>query len=134
MSQRSHDPAEKRPLLLLVEDHRDSREMYAEFLRDEFDVLEAGDGVAALAIIEQSRPDVVVTDLALPRMDGFEMIRRIRADERCRATGIIALSGYSAREFTDRARQAGVDAILEKPCLPEALARAVAALASGRKG
>jgi CheY-like chemotaxis protein len=62
------------------------------------------------------------------------MIRLLRADERCRTTGIVALSGYSEPEFVERARQAGVDAMLEKPCLPERLAQTVAALASGRKG
>ncbi len=70
--------------VLLVEDHVDSRVMYAEFLRLDFHVVEAGDGLAALELIEQARPDVVVTDLALPRMDGFELIARIRGDDRLR--------------------------------------------------
>jgi len=120
--------------VLLVEDHVDSRAMYAEFLRIDFRVVEAGDGVAALALMEQACPDVVVTDLALPRMDGFELIARIRGDDRLRNIPVIALSGYAGTEHEERARQAGSDLVLMKPCLPETLAEAVASAAIGRKG
>jgi CheY-like chemotaxis protein len=82
--------------VLLVEDHADSRQMYAEFLRMQFTVVEAGDGINALEVMEQTRPDVVVTDLALPRMDGFELVRRMKADERLRDVPVIALSGFRA--------------------------------------
>ena len=120
-------------IVLLVEDHVDSRAMYAEFLRLDFQVLEAGDGIAALAVLEQTCPDVVVTDLALPRMDGFELIERMRGDDRFRLIPVIALSGYSGTEHEERARQAGCDLVLLKPCLPETLARAVASATIRRK-
>ena len=120
--------------VLLVEDHVDSRVMYAEFLRLEFHVVEAGDGVAALELMEATRPDVVVTDLALPRMDGFELIARMRGDDRLRNVPVIALSGYAGTEHEDRARQAGSDLVLMKPCLPETLAEAVASAAIRREG
>jgi len=119
--------------ILLVEDHVDSRAMYAEFLRLDFHVVEAGDGMAALELMEQMCPDVVVTDLALPRMDGFELIERMRRDDRLRHVPVIALSGYSGTEHEERARQAGSDLVLLKPCLPETLARAVASATAGRK-
>ncbi len=119
--------------VLLVEDHVDSRAMYAEFLRLEFDVVEAGDGVAALELMEHSCPDVIVTDLALPRMDGFELIERIRQDDRLRHVPVIALSGYSGPEHKGRALQAGSDQVLLKPCLPETLAEAVASVMIRRK-
>jgi chemosensory pili system protein ChpA (sensor histidine kinase/response regulator) len=108
--------------------------MYAEFLRLDFHVVEAGDGLAALELIEQSCPDVVVTDLALPRMDGFELIARIRGDDRLRDVPVIALSGYSGTEHETRARDAGSDLVLTKPCLPETLAEAVATATIRRKG
>jgi len=120
--------------VLLVEDHVDSRAMYAEFLRLEFHVVEAGDGVAALELMEATCPDVVVTDLALPRMDGFELIARMRGDDRLRNVPVIALSGYAGTEHEDRARQAGSDLVLMKPCLPETLAEAVASAAIRREG
>ena len=119
--------------VLLVEDHVDSRAMYAEFLRLDFNVVEAGDGVAALELMQQACPDVVVTDLALPRMDGFALIKRIREDDRLRHVPVIALSGYSGIEHEDRARQAGSDLVLMKPCLPETLAKAVASATIRRK-
>lgn len=119
--------------VLLVEDHVDSRAMYAEFLRLEFHVVEAGDGVAALELLEHTRPDVIVTDLALPRMDGFELIQRIRQDDRLRHVPVIALSGYSGPEHEDRALDAGSDQVLLKPCLPETLAKAVASTTIRRK-
>jgi chemosensory pili system protein ChpA (sensor histidine kinase/response regulator) len=122
-----------RPTVLLVEDHVDSRHMYAEFLRLDFTVVEAEDGVSALEVMRETRPDIVVTDLALPRMDGFELMARMRADERLRDVPIIALSGYSGADHEERARQAGSRLVLLKPCLPDDLARAVASAARSRK-
>lgn len=119
--------------VLLVEDHVDSRQMYATFLRPEFNVVEADDGVGALQLMQEQRPDIVVTDLALPRMDGFELVERMRADERLRDVPVIALSGFSGEEYESRARKAGSDVVLQKPCLPDELARAVASATRSRK-
>jgi CheY-like chemotaxis protein len=119
--------------VLLVEDHADSRQMYAEFLRMQFTVVEAGDGINALEVMAKTRPDVVVTDLALPRMDGFELVRRMKADERLRDVPVIALSGFSGADHEERAREAGSSVVLQKPCLPDDLARAIADAARGRK-
>ena len=119
--------------VLLVEDHEDSRQMYAEFLRHQFHVVEAVDGLGALELMQQTAPDIVVTDLALPRMDGFELVQRMRADERLRNVPVIALSGFSGAEFETRARAAGSDVVLQKPCLPDELARAVELAARSRK-
>jgi two-component system chemotaxis response regulator CheY len=125
-------PATQRTLLL-VEDHADSRSMYAEFLRLDFNVVEAADGIAAIELMEHTHPDIVVTDLALPRMDGFELIARMRDDDRFRRVPVIALSGYSGAEHEARALRAGSDMVLVKPCLPETLAEAVASAAIRRK-
>ena len=119
--------------ILLVEDHADSRAMYAEFLRLDFDVVEAGDGIAALEMMRHTLPRVVVTDLALPRMDGFEMIKQMRDDDRLRDVPVIALSGYAGADYEDRARRAGSDVVLVKPCLPETLSEAVTSAANRRK-
>ena len=127
-------PRESSPAtVLLVEDHVDSRQMYAEFLRSQFTVVEADDGVGALQLMQQNRPDIVVTDLALPRMDGFELMQRMRADERLRDVPIIALSGFTGVEYEARAREAGSHLVLQKPCLPDELARAVVEAARSRK-
>lgn len=127
-------PRESSPAtVLLVEDHVDSRQMYAEFLRSQFTVVEADDGVGALQLMQQNRPDIVVTDLALPRMDGFELMQRMRADERLRDVPVIALSGFTGVEYEARAREAGSNLVLQKPCLPDELARAVVEAARSRK-
>jgi CheY-like chemotaxis protein len=96
--------------------------MYAEFLRPDYDTTEAGDGIAALEVLRGVLPDVIVTDLALPRMDGFELISRLRADERLRSIPVIALSGYSASDIAARISAAQPSAVIQKPCLPETLA------------
>ena len=115
---------DQRPLLLLVEDHADTRQMYAEFLRAAFRVIEAADGQDAIDVMGGSPPDVVITDLSLPRVDGFELIGRIRADPALRQVPVICLSGYGGHAHEKRAREAGCDRILQKPCLPDALADA----------
>ena len=107
--------------MLLVEDHADTRLMYAEYLKPDYDTSEAGDGVVALQVIHDAPPDVIVTDLALPRMDGFELIARLRADKRWRSIPVIALSGYSGPELDARVKAAGLTVVIQKPCLPETL-------------
>lgn len=111
--------------VLLVEDHLDTRQMYAEFLGIDFDVMTAADGEDALSMMRLHPPDVLVTDLSLPRMDGFELIARVRADPALRAIPVICLSGYGGHEHEERALAAGCDRILQKPCMPDALAEVV---------
>jgi CheY-like chemotaxis protein len=106
--------------------------MYAEFLQMNYDVSEAGDGVAALQSIEQRMPDVVVTDLALPRMDGFELVSTIRKQEHTADIPVIALSGYSGPEYDERTRTAGTTMVLMKPCMPDALLEAINTVLAGR--
>jgi len=112
-----------RPLLLLVEDYADTREMYAEFLSPSFDVLEAANAKEALALLETRVPALVITDFTLPGIDGFELIRQMRGNDLTRQVPVICLSGHGGRAHEERAREAGCDRVLEKPCLPEALAR-----------
>lgn len=111
--------------VLLVEDHVDTRQMYAEFLGIEFEVLAAADGVQALSMMCAHAPDLIVTDLSLPGIDGFELIARVRNDPSLRSIPIICLSGYGGTEHEERARAAGCDRILQKPCMPDELAAIV---------
>lgn len=111
--------------VLLVEDHADTRQMYAEFLGIDFEVFTAADGENALKIMRVHAPDVLVTDLSLPGMDGFELITRVRGDEALQSIPIICLSGYGGYEHEERARAAGSDRILQKPCMPDELAAIV---------
>ena len=104
--------------VLLVEDDRDTREMYFEYLSySGMVVTEAATGRRALERVAEHRPDVVVTDIARPEMDGLELSRRLRAQDSTRNVPIIAVSGQAS----ERAREAGADVVLEKPCEPDKL-------------
>ena len=123
-----------RPLLLLVEDYADTREMYAEFLSPSFDVLEAGNAREALELLATRVPALVITDFTLPGIDGFELIRQMRGNESTRQVPVICLSGHGGRAHEKRAREVGCDRVLEKPCVPEALARTVLELVRAKPG
>ena len=108
--------------VLIVDDAQDTREVYAMFLRDEgFQVAVAEDGVTGLAFAQQHRFDVIILDLIMPRMDGFEVTRRLRADDRTRGVPIIIFSGFEKETDMADAIMAGADLCCAKPCLPETL-------------
>jgi CheY-like chemotaxis protein len=81
-------------LIVVVEDDPDTREAFAEFLRGEgFEVVEAANGHAALDLVSAARPDAVVTDLRMPRMDGIQLIRALRTADATRRLPIVCVSG-----------------------------------------
>jgi CheY-like chemotaxis protein len=109
-------------LVLLVDDLEDSRVMYAEYLtRSGYRVVQAADGARALTLARDRLPDVVVMDMALPVLDGWEVVRRLKSDRQTGVIPVVALTGYAAASHVWRAREAGCDAFLTKPCLPSAL-------------
>ena len=108
--------------MLVVDDYQDAREMYAEYLNfSGFRVAEAGTGVEALEKAFALQPDVILMDLSLPGMDGWAATRRLKTDDRTRAIPIVALTGHALVGASDGARQAGCDAFVTKPCLPDDL-------------
>ena len=110
-----------KPRLLLVEDYQDAREMYALFLSaNGLEVVEAADGEQALLNAATFKPQIVVLDIGLPRVDGLEVTRRLRANPKTALIPIIALSATAA-DFRDRAAAAGCTVALEKPCTPDEL-------------
>jgi CheY-like chemotaxis protein len=114
--------AREQPLVLVVEDYQDAREMYAAYLQfSGFDVAEATNGVEAIEKAQTLMPDIVLMDLALPRMDGWEATRRLKSDERTKNIPVVALTGHALAGHAEGARQAGCDAFVTKPCLPDAL-------------
>lgn len=102
--------------------------MYAEFLGLSFQVETAREGDAALELAKASRPDIVVTDLSLPGLDGFGLIEQLRADPALAGIPVVCLSGFSGTAHEERARAAGCDRILQKPCMPDALAGIISEL------
>ena len=110
------------PLVLVVEDYQDAREMYAAYLQFAgYGVAEAANGVEAVEKAQELVPDIVLMDLALPRMDGWEATRRLKADPRTRHIPVVALTGHALAGHAEGAREAGCDAFVTKPCLPDAL-------------
>ncbi|HEY2511922.1 MAG TPA: response regulator [Polyangiaceae bacterium] len=114
--------------MLLVDDDAESREVYGEFLKmSDFEVLHAENGLLALRLALLRAPDVVVMDLEMPVMSGFEAIQRLRADRRTSAIPIVVLSGNMALDHA-RARQLGCELYLTKPCSATDLQRGVQSL------
>jgi CheY-like chemotaxis protein len=131
------DPAKARtqPLVLVVEDYQDAREMYAAYLQfSGFDVAEAGNGIEAIEKTQELLPDIVLMDLALPRMDGWEATRRLKNDPRTRHIPIVALTGHALAGHAEGAREAGCDAFVTKPCLPDALVAEIKRLLDAHSG
>lgn len=123
------------PTVMVVDDFPDNLEMYAAYLRFEgLRVLEAANGLEAVDKAFSERPHVIVMDLSLPGLDGWEATRRLKADPRTRRIPIVALTGHALAGSSERAREAGCDAFLTKPCLPEALHAEVLRLLAGARG
>jgi CheY-like chemotaxis protein len=121
------------PLVLLVDDFQDNREMYAEFLRFAgLRVEEASNGLEALDKTLALLPDLVVMDLSLPGIDGWEATRRLKADGRTRHIPVLALTGHALAGYSEGARDAGCDAFVTKPCLPEELLAEIKRVIDGR--
>jgi two-component system cell cycle response regulator DivK len=119
-------PRSSPELVLLVEDDEDNRAMYRCYLEWEgFRVVEATDGLQALGQAAAATPAVIVMDLALPRLDGWQAVRRLKADPRTRHIPVIALTAHAFVGDAKQAKAAGCDGYLAKPCLPEDLSRAI---------
>jgi two-component system cell cycle response regulator DivK len=123
------------PGVLLVEDDRDGRRLYAEWLTHAgFKVDQAHNGLQALERALELVPDVVVTDLNIPGIDGYELTRRLKQDPRTKAVPVLAVTGYAAFAADPaRAQRAGCDAVLEKPCSAEDLEAAIRNLINGQR-
>jgi two-component system, cell cycle response regulator DivK len=122
MTQRMAQPQGAAPLVLVVDDFQDNREMYAEFLLySGFRVIEAKNGLEAIEQAFANLPDVIIMDLSLPVMDGWEATRKLKADGRTKAIPVIALTGHALHGHSKGALDAGCDAFVAKPCLPDQL-------------
>jgi CheY-like chemotaxis protein len=109
-------------LILVVDDYQDAREMYAEYLQfSGFRVAEARNGNEAVAQAFTLLPDLILMDLSLPGMDGWEATRLLKADERTKNIPVVALTGHALAGASEGAKKAGCDSFVTKPCLPDDL-------------
>jgi len=108
--------AGERPTILVVDDNRDAANMLqALFEIEEFDVVTAYDGFDAIAAVKHQIPDVIVMDLGMPGIDGYDTVRRIRAQPGAERIKIVALTGWSQSEARAKATEAGFDHHMVKP-------------------
>jgi CheY-like chemotaxis protein len=110
------------PLVLIVDDIEDNRTIYSEFFVHEgMRIAHASDGEHGLMKAHAILPDIIVMDLSLPVLDGWEATRELKRHPRTKHIPVIAITGHVTRENLRRAKQAGADAVLTKPCMPDAL-------------
>jgi len=123
------------PLVLIVEDDAETRQFYSDALAAAgFATDQAHNGHQAFAKALETGPDLILTDIAVPGLDGIELCRRLRADTRTRAVPVLAITGYGDRQYPDRARGAGADHVLIKPCDAEMLVREARRLINAQIG
>jgi two-component system, cell cycle response regulator DivK len=122
-----------RPLILVVEDQEELRRLYVEQLAlCGFEVIEAANGEDAIAHTSSRSPDVVLMDLSLPILDGWEATRRLKADTRTAHIPVVALTAHDGSGELQRATRAGCDWFVPKPCPPDALINEVRRVLAGK--
>ena len=113
--------------ILLVEDHEDNRNIYRTILEHYgYQVVIAMDGQSGIRLAREEQPDLILMDLSIPVVDGWEATRRLKGDAATRAIPVIALSAHALEEDRLRARQAGCDGYLAKPVEPKKVLAEVA--------
>jgi len=108
--------------ILVVEDQEDNRQILRDLLSSAgYEMSEAENGQEALVAVAKERPDLILMDIQLPIMDGYEATRRIKSDPKTRAIPIIVVTSYALSGDEAKAREAGCDAYVTKPYSPRAL-------------
>lgn len=121
--------------ILIADDYDDNRELLRLILETEgFRIREARDGLEALDAARAEAPSVALIDLSMPTLDGFALLRELRADERTRAVPCVAVTAFAATQDRQRALDAGFDAYISKPFRHKDLVELVRALLAGDGG
>ena len=116
----------RQPFVLVADDDRDTRELYrACFDTNGYRTAEAGTGSQAIVSAVEIVPDVLLTDYVLPDVDGLTIARRLKADARTTGIRILMVTGYANPDLQKQAAASGIDRVLLKPCLPQAVMREV---------
>jgi len=112
--------------ILVVEDQEDLRGMLRDLLTgSDYSVIEATDGVAGIAMAKSERPDLILMDIQMPVIDGYEATRQIRADPAIDGIPIIAVSSFAMKGDEQKARSAGCDHYVTKPYSPMQLLKVI---------
>jgi two-component system, OmpR family, phosphate regulon response regulator PhoB len=121
------------PTILVADDEDDVRELVAYRLtRSGYEVIDAVDGQEALRLALEQPPDLMLLDVMMPRLDGYELTRRLRAEESLRSTPVILLTARSQESDVGRGFEVGADDYLKKPFSPDELVARVRAVLGRR--
>ena len=108
--------------ILMVEDTEDNRQIVRDLIATtEYELIEAADGAAGIAAAAAERPDLILMDIQMPVLDGYEATRQIKADPNLKSTPIIAVTSYALSGDEAKARAAGCDGYVSKPFSPRQL-------------
>ena len=118
--------------ILIVEDVALNRDLLMQLLEDDYALVMAVDGAAGVAMAASHTPDLILMDLSLPVIDGWEATRRIKEDARTSHIPILVLTAYDGAGELQRATEAGCDWFVPKPCPPDALATEVRRVLASR--
>jgi len=122
-------------LCVIVDDHDDTREGFAEYLEvNGLEVLSAASAEEFQAIIEAHDPDAIVLDLQLPRIDGWELARRVRDTPALKDVPLVAFSACVMPAERALAKEVGFDLFVGKPCDPDVVLRELRRLMAARRG
>jgi CheY-like chemotaxis protein len=123
----------ERPLILVVDDYEDAQEMYKQYLEfSGYRTAVAANGKEAVDKARQLSPDLILMDLSLPVMDGWEATRQLKSNETTRDIPVVALTGHAITGHFERAKEAGCDSFVTKPCLPDALVAEIHRMLDGK--
>lgn len=118
-----------RKKVLVVEDDDDCRELMSLILQDEYAVTTAVNGEQALEAIERDKPDVVLLDIMIPHIDGWEVLRRLRADGRYKDLPVLAVTALASEDSRQRAIREGATDYIVKPFSPDELLEVISTYA-----
>jgi two-component system, OmpR family, phosphate regulon response regulator PhoB len=125
--------ADAAPTILVADDEEDVRELVVYRLsRSGYNVIGASDGLEAFELASERAPDLMVLDVMMPKLDGYELTRRLRAEEALRAIPVILLTARSQETDVDRGFEVGADDYIKKPFNPDELVARVRAVLGRR--
>ena len=129
MIERRAAPRREQPFVLIVDDHQDSCELFSIFLETMgFETRGTTDAQRAMDLAVARPPDAILTDLAMPRVDGWTLVRQLKAHDRTKDIPIVVMSGHADASTLERAQGEGCAAFFTKPCDPAVIAETIRAL------
>ena len=114
--------------ILIIEDVEFNLDLLVQLLEDKYKLVTARDGASGVALAGEEKPDLILMDMSLPVMDGWEASRKIRSDENLRQVPIVGLSAHAMNGDRERALEAGCTDYLTKPLDEDLLARTIQTL------